>query len=311
LTRKFNLILKTIYLSELRLRSSDLDMASLREKLDQARMDSLQESEETMAELKNVYEREKLMLMEENKKLQFEYERTVEINNRLQLERRQFEEDYHDLRNKKEAVAQWEAQISEIINWVSDEKDARGYLQALASKMTEELEYLKHSGTSPSEKNWKNRRSQKLEKMELLNLQSNLQSEIHAKQAINEELSKVRAELESSRMDIREYKSRVESYSREMLRKEAQIRDMTQRLENGDGTCSRSVILGHRQNRPVVRRMSQNGQNQGQNGHNGRNRSFIQKIYRRSGLFMLWAIFGSGILLLIKLSKTDATIQRQ
>ena len=36
--------------------------------------------------------------------------------------------------------------------------------------------------------------------------------------------------------DIREYKSRVESYSREMLRKEAQIRDMTQRLENGDGS---------------------------------------------------------------------------
>ena len=104
-------------LTERRLRASDLDMASLREKLDQARMDSLQESEETMAELKNVYEREKLLLMEENKKLQFEYERTVEINNRLQLERRQFEEDYHDLRNKKEAVAQWEAQISEIINW--------------------------------------------------------------------------------------------------------------------------------------------------------------------------------------------------
>merc|ERR1719262_10845 len=167
-----------------------------------------------MAELKNVYEREKLMLMEENKKLQFEYERTVEINNRLQLERRQFEEDYHDLRNKKEAVAQWEAQISEIINWVSDEKDARGYLQALASKMTEELEYLKHSGVTnsntPPEKNWKNRRSQKLEKMELLNLQSNLQSEIHAKQAINEELSKVRSELEAARMEIREYKSRVE-----------------------------------------------------------------------------------------------------
>ena len=139
---------------------------------------------------------------------------------------------------------------------MSDEKDARGYLQALASKMTEELEYLKHSGTSPSEKNWKNRRSQKLEKMELLNLQSNLQSEIHAKQAINEELSKVRAELEASRMwvflksiliivinekksfsrDIREYKSRVESYSREMLRKEAQVRDLQQRLENGDGS---------------------------------------------------------------------------
>ena len=70
-----------------------------------------------MSELKNVYEREKVMLVEENKRLQFEYERTVELNNRLQLERRQFEDEYQDLRNKKEAVAQWEAQISEIINW--------------------------------------------------------------------------------------------------------------------------------------------------------------------------------------------------
>ena len=70
-----------------------------------------------MSELKNVYEREKLMLIEENKRLQFEFERTAELNNRLQLERRQFEEEYLDLRNKKEAVAQWEAQISEIINW--------------------------------------------------------------------------------------------------------------------------------------------------------------------------------------------------
>ena len=76
-----------------------------------------QESEETMAELKNVYEREKVMLMEENKKCQFELERMAELNNRLQLEKRQFEDEYHELRNKKEAVAQWEAQISEIINW--------------------------------------------------------------------------------------------------------------------------------------------------------------------------------------------------
>ena len=70
-----------------------------------------------MTELKNVYEREKLMLMEENKRFQFDLERTAELNNRLQLERRQFEDEYQDLRNKKEAVAQWEAQISEIIHW--------------------------------------------------------------------------------------------------------------------------------------------------------------------------------------------------
>lgn len=35
-----------------------------------------------------------------------------------------------------------------IFDRVSDEKDARGYLQALATKMTEELEFLKHSGVA-------------------------------------------------------------------------------------------------------------------------------------------------------------------
>lgn len=34
---------------------------------------------------------------------------------------------------------------------VSDEKDARGYLQALATKMTEELENLKVMGVSGDE----------------------------------------------------------------------------------------------------------------------------------------------------------------
>lgn len=74
--------------------------------------------------------------------------------------------------------------------------------------MTEELEFLKHTGaagggggsvtggpTTLADKNWRNRRSQKLDKMELLNLQSSLQSEIQAKQAISEELTKTRSDL--------------------------------------------------------------------------------------------------------------------
>jgi len=38
--------------------------------------------------------------------------------------------------------------FSFICRRVNDEKDARGYLQALATKMTEELEFLKHSGVA-------------------------------------------------------------------------------------------------------------------------------------------------------------------
>lgn len=66
--------------------------------------------------------------------------------NRLQTERSNLETEYEQLRNKQEALGQWESQLSEIIQWVSDEKDARAYLQALATKMTDELEYLKHAG---------------------------------------------------------------------------------------------------------------------------------------------------------------------
>lgn len=66
--------------------------------------------------------------------------------NRLQTERANLESEYETLRSKQDALSQWESQLSEIIQWVSDEKDARAYLQALATKMTEELDYLKHAG---------------------------------------------------------------------------------------------------------------------------------------------------------------------
>lgn len=36
----------------------------------------------------------------------------------MQSERRSLEEEYDDLRNKKESIAQWEAQITEIIQWL-------------------------------------------------------------------------------------------------------------------------------------------------------------------------------------------------
>lgn len=51
------------------------------------------------------------------------------VSSRLQADRRHMDDEYADLQGKKETVAQWETQISEIIQWVSDEKDARGYLQ--------------------------------------------------------------------------------------------------------------------------------------------------------------------------------------
>ncbi|XP_044306245.1 serine/threonine-protein kinase MRCK alpha [Varanus komodoensis] len=167
----------------------------LKDKLEKTRRESQSEREEFETEFKQKYEREKVLLTEENKKLSSELDKLTAMYERLSMSNRQLEEEMRDLADKKESVAHWEAQITEIIQWVSDEKDARGYLQALASKMTEELEALRNSslGARATDMPWKMRRFAKLDMSARLELQSALDAEIRAKQAIQEELNKVKA----------------------------------------------------------------------------------------------------------------------
>ncbi|XP_059533586.1 serine/threonine-protein kinase MRCK alpha isoform X9 [Myotis daubentonii] len=167
----------------------------LKDKLEKNKRESQSEREEFENEFKQQYEREKVLLTEENKKLTSELDKLTALYENLSVRNRQLEEEVKDLADKKESVAHWEAQITEIIQWVSDEKDARGYLQALASKMTEELEALRNSslGTRATDMPWKMRRFAKLDMSARLELQSALDAEIRAKQAIQEELNKVKA----------------------------------------------------------------------------------------------------------------------
>ncbi|XP_027468580.1 serine/threonine-protein kinase MRCK alpha isoform X8 [Zalophus californianus] len=167
----------------------------LKDKLEKNRRESQSEREEFENEFKQQYEREKVLLTEENKKLTSELDKLTTLFENLSMRNQQLEEEVKDLADKKESVAHWEAQITEIIQWVSDEKDARGYLQALASKMTEELEALRNSslGARATDMPWKMRRFAKLDMSARLELQSALDAEIRAKQAIQEELNKVKA----------------------------------------------------------------------------------------------------------------------
>ncbi|KAJ8981694.1 hypothetical protein NQ317_003415 [Molorchus minor] len=214
----------------------------LKEKLEKSRLEAISDSEQMIAELNRRHDRDKQILLEDNNKLSSNVEFLTESMNRLQTERSNLETEYEQLRNKQDTLGQWESQLSEIIQWVSDEKDARAYLQALATKMTEELDYLKHTGVSNavsgSDKNWRNRRSQKLDKMELLNLQSSLQSEIQAKQAISEDLSKTREALLAAQKDLREYRQRNDALTMDLKRKEKQMKDLQNRLDS-DGFLER------------------------------------------------------------------------
>ncbi|XP_035208817.1 serine/threonine-protein kinase MRCK alpha-like isoform X2 [Stegodyphus dumicola] len=221
---------------------AEKEVAFFKDKVEQVRAESASEHQEVLKELKRAHERDKAILQDELKKVTDDLEKLTKAFHKVDEEKKRLETDFIQIRDKKESINQWEAQISEIIQWVSDEKDARGYLQALATKMTEELDALKMTGVPPTstvEKNWKNRRSQKLDKMELLNLQSSLQSEIQAKQAISQELSKVRAELVAEQKEHKDCLQKIEFYKRDLLKKEAQIKELQHRIDSGDSFLDR------------------------------------------------------------------------
>uniref|UniRef100_A0A7N6A907 non-specific serine/threonine protein kinase n=1 Tax=Anabas testudineus TaxID=64144 RepID=A0A7N6A907_ANATE len=159
------------------------EILMLKDKLDKTRRQSQIEREE----LEAAYKKERALLIEENKKLSSDLDEVRYLFRQHAMMK--------VLNDKKDSVAHWEAQITEIIQWVSDEKDARGYLQALATKMTEELEGLRNTslGARATDMPWKMRRFAKLDMSARLELQSALDAEIRAKQGIQDELNKVKA----------------------------------------------------------------------------------------------------------------------
>ncbi|XP_066553495.1 serine/threonine-protein kinase MRCK alpha isoform X2 [Amia ocellicauda] len=205
----------------------------LKDKLEKTRRESQSEREEFETEYKQKYERERVLLTEENKKLSNELDKLTSMFEKLSCSNRQLEEEMRELADKKESVAHWEAQITEIIQWVSDEKDARGYLQALATKMTEELEGLRNSslGARATDMPWKMRRFAKLDMSARLELQSALDAEIRAKQSIQDELNKVKASSISTECKLQE----AEKKNLELLSEIENLKKETDdlRLEKG------------------------------------------------------------------------------
>uniref|UniRef100_A0A672JSM8 Serine/threonine-protein kinase MRCK alpha n=1 Tax=Salarias fasciatus TaxID=181472 RepID=A0A672JSM8_SALFA len=204
------------------------EILMLKDKLDKTRRESQSEREEFETEYKQKYERERILLTEENKKLSSELDKLTAMFEKVSGSNRQLEEEMRELADKKESVAHWEAQITEIIQWVSDEKDARGYLQALATKMTEELEGLRNTGLGAraTDMPWKMRRFAKLDMSARLELQSALDAEIRAKQGIQDELNKVKANSISTECKLQE----VESKNQELLLEIERLKKETEEL---------------------------------------------------------------------------------
>lgn len=61
-------------------------------------MESLTDSEETISELRKRHDREKKILLDDNRKLMADLEIISENNRRMQTERMQMDSDYEELR---------------------------------------------------------------------------------------------------------------------------------------------------------------------------------------------------------------------
>uniref|UniRef100_A0A8C1SPM4 non-specific serine/threonine protein kinase n=1 Tax=Cyprinus carpio TaxID=7962 RepID=A0A8C1SPM4_CYPCA len=209
------------------------EIMMLKDKLEKTRQESQSDREEFETDYKQKYERERVLLSEENKKLSSELDKMMSSFEKLSCNHKQLDEEMRELADKKESVAHWEAQITEIIQWVSDEKDARGYLQALATKMTEELEGLRNAslGARATDMPWKVRRLAKLDMSARLELQSALDAEIRAKQTIQDELNKVKASHMATDCKLEELEKKNQDLQAEIQR----LKQETENLHTSKG----------------------------------------------------------------------------
>uniref|UniRef100_A0A8C2B7N7 non-specific serine/threonine protein kinase n=1 Tax=Cyprinus carpio TaxID=7962 RepID=A0A8C2B7N7_CYPCA len=232
------------------------ELLVLKDKLEKGKRERQIDTDEATSALKGKYERERHLLSEENRKLTAETDRLCNFVDKLTAQNRQLEDELQDLASKKESVAHWEAQIAEIIQWVSDEKDARGYLQALASKMTEELESLRSSSlgsrtlqgpgvSMPTQRSvvaprvtkrdplWKVRRSQKLDMSARLELQSALEAEIRAKQLVQDELRKVKAANISFESKLKDTEAKNKGLEEQLENMKKEMEESRSRSDKG------------------------------------------------------------------------------
>uniref|UniRef100_G1PRX8 Serine/threonine-protein kinase MRCK gamma n=1 Tax=Myotis lucifugus TaxID=59463 RepID=G1PRX8_MYOLU len=203
------------------------EVAALRVQLEQARGHGPSGKEEALCRLQ-----------EENRRLSREQERLVEELEREQQSRQRLEGE------RRETEGNWEAQIADILSWVNDEKVSRGYLQALATKMAEELESLRNVGTQtlparPLDHQWKARRLQKMEASARLELQSALEAEIRAKQSLQEQLTQV----QEAQLQAESHLQEAEKQNRGLQQELAALREELRTRGPGADTKSSNSLI--------------------------------------------------------------------
>ncbi|KAG9475570.1 hypothetical protein GDO78_003788 [Eleutherodactylus coqui] len=95
------------------------ELEGIQETIGKTRNDSARTQEEELQKMQNANEREKNQLKEENRKLQEDLAKLKTISEKMSASQKQLEEEVRLLEDKKETLANWEAQITDILQWRS------------------------------------------------------------------------------------------------------------------------------------------------------------------------------------------------
>ena len=112
-------------------------------KVTRSRNRSMMELDQGLQEKSEKFEREKASLMDQNKELRHELDKVTANYERVLANKQEQESELRELRQNKELLSQWERQIADIIQWVTEEKDARAYLKTMAKKLRDDVDNLK------------------------------------------------------------------------------------------------------------------------------------------------------------------------
>ena len=97
----------------------------LQVKLSRSRDTSVLEVDKGIQEKTERFQKEKQTLLEQNKQLRMQLEKMNAEKEQVSSSQQDQEAELNELRQNKELLTQWEKQIADIIQWVTEEKDAR------------------------------------------------------------------------------------------------------------------------------------------------------------------------------------------
>ncbi|XP_065912103.1 serine/threonine-protein kinase MRCK alpha-like [Dysidea avara] len=191
------------------------EVKDLQSKLQQLRRSTELDLEESLRDHTLRFDREKQKLKQDNQDLQAEVGKAKTNLEQALASKAEMEAM---VTQKQDLLSQWESQIADIIQWVSDEKSARTYLNTIATRLKDDVDTLKGNFNmlNRREESWRTLRSNKREKMELLEKQLELNNEIRAKEEIQRECTTTRQQLTETETNLAISESKYDQLEKEV-----------------------------------------------------------------------------------------------